>query len=802
MSPPTSSRVHPKAESLLKYDFEKLACHTSNIPRGYVFVPKGDVYITRHCRTLTGKLQQTLYVVYDDATCERLGLRCPANVFEEVNADAVASAPGRRDAVQTKDLRDDRKSRAAIRRMFPRMPIDSAEAILEHGFQKGSGRVGRTTTLDEDQKVKLAVEAHIRHNFTPYETLLRERKDGDQADDHRRERARATVKPQILEILASWGPQPSPSFALPVKAIVAPAAPAVKIVARSNSPIVGDAVTQSYHMGQAAASTSEESVEMAALDTSIHAKGTRLKIHKWNEDASLGIPTARGTLTRSVVRTVEHTKSPRKVFAITSTTTTTKSPTPMEPNTVSLEASMLASISNQNPSPQDLVASTHCSTRAETSETRLLQPFTNVGEVTRVYSQESAKKLLNPAAECAQIRSASFSGPDTSNRKRTRENNEDSSSMKRPKHHMAIASKYPVGEALQHMETEVPLVVDFLSIHGSARLSVDFNAMHLDDMAESLNPTTGGPRADSFPAENASETNVALNSHGVHESELATSVTTRVAELRAEIRCRLLNTNFQKPKKKSKSLPGSLECMIINKIKRLLQGHKDKSLIDLKAWQNDFQEFSQFSERQQYNVILAEFREHLLLGRMDYNLYLMKHDEPDSAQTLELRAKQKFEAAVSAMVGTARKDYRMIKANPYYENTLSAERSWAAWQAFEFGKGGRKHGLREVLRKHQVEKTGDKGSSIDKAFVILDDEDQEEEDREIRDNAVVSHDFSFLSERPVRRSGQEHPVNPFLAQPGRETRLDSADGLAQSGKGTSSDKENTLARYGMILGGS
>lgn len=33
-------------------------------PAGYVFVPKGDVYITRHCRSQTKEAQQIVYVVY------------------------------------------------------------------------------------------------------------------------------------------------------------------------------------------------------------------------------------------------------------------------------------------------------------------------------------------------------------------------------------------------------------------------------------------------------------------------------------------------------------------------------------------------------------------------------------------------------------------------------------------------------------------------------------------------------------------------------------------------------------------
>lgn len=34
------------------------------MPDGYVLVPKGDVYITRHCRSKTKESDQIVYVVY------------------------------------------------------------------------------------------------------------------------------------------------------------------------------------------------------------------------------------------------------------------------------------------------------------------------------------------------------------------------------------------------------------------------------------------------------------------------------------------------------------------------------------------------------------------------------------------------------------------------------------------------------------------------------------------------------------------------------------------------------------------
>lgn len=52
------------------------------------------------------------------------------------------------------------------------MPVDTLEKVLNHAYLKGSGRVGRSTTMSDERKMVLAVEAHIRHTHTPYEALL------------------------------------------------------------------------------------------------------------------------------------------------------------------------------------------------------------------------------------------------------------------------------------------------------------------------------------------------------------------------------------------------------------------------------------------------------------------------------------------------------------------------------------------------------------------------------------------------------------------------------------------------------
>lgn len=79
------------------------------------------------------------------------------------------------------------------------MPEGDCAEILEHGFQKGSGRVGRSQILEDNLKVQLAVNAHIRHRLTQYDSLMVTNKGQDA-----KLKARETVYSQVQAIAGSW----------------------------------------------------------------------------------------------------------------------------------------------------------------------------------------------------------------------------------------------------------------------------------------------------------------------------------------------------------------------------------------------------------------------------------------------------------------------------------------------------------------------------------------------------------------------------------------------------------------------
>ncbi|CAG8108335.1 unnamed protein product [Penicillium salamii] len=175
---------------------EKNIPENTPMPEGYILVPKGDVYITRHCRSKTKDNHQIVYVVYNRTGKRTLGIRVPEEIHTTVLASAAATKESRANAVESRDKKDLSKSRALLEAEFPLMPAETLQIILEHAFLKGSGRVGRTGRISDEKKVLLAVEAHIRHVHTPYETLL----EGGVG----RMKAREMVRGSILAVERAW----------------------------------------------------------------------------------------------------------------------------------------------------------------------------------------------------------------------------------------------------------------------------------------------------------------------------------------------------------------------------------------------------------------------------------------------------------------------------------------------------------------------------------------------------------------------------------------------------------------------
>ncbi|KAJ5286605.1 hypothetical protein N7478_002291 [Penicillium angulare] len=199
----TKSGILPPSDDPLEENiFER-----EPMPQGYVFVPKGSVYITRHCRSNTKESKKVVFVIYqcpppcidkeqDKAAKRTLGIRVPREIHENVSEQEALTSQRRSDAVDARDSKTISRARDLLLEEFPLMPRDSLKVILDHAFLKGSGRVGRTSMTTDKRKASLAVEAHIRHMHTPYESLL---DDGVDRSD-----AREKVWPIVKAIKKTW----------------------------------------------------------------------------------------------------------------------------------------------------------------------------------------------------------------------------------------------------------------------------------------------------------------------------------------------------------------------------------------------------------------------------------------------------------------------------------------------------------------------------------------------------------------------------------------------------------------------
>ncbi|KAF1815174.1 hypothetical protein P152DRAFT_247990 [Eremomyces bilateralis CBS 781.70] len=171
------------------------------LPKGYVILPKGDRYLSLHCRKQSLELGKDIYIITDRKGV-RQGLGVPHHVLKEVEALAKATAQSRLDAVIQKDRRLITTARLMVEKLYPKMPADEVQTCLNHAFHKGSGRVGRSTTLrgDSSEKLKfkvcLAVAAYIRHEHTLYDSLL--------CHGILREEARQQVEGDMNEVLLRW----------------------------------------------------------------------------------------------------------------------------------------------------------------------------------------------------------------------------------------------------------------------------------------------------------------------------------------------------------------------------------------------------------------------------------------------------------------------------------------------------------------------------------------------------------------------------------------------------------------------
>lgn len=176
----------------------ELSAAVFDLPKDYILAPKGNVYITKHCRAKTRAACRPVFVVHNHEN-QTLGIGVPHSIHEEVLALSEQTAGARAEAVKKKDSALERKTEVEIMKQFPKIPREFVPAILKHMLQKHSGRVGRTSEPLK-KVVALGVRAHVRHKYTDYDKLLR----GGIA----REEARSKIRDVVEDKVREWGGKP------------------------------------------------------------------------------------------------------------------------------------------------------------------------------------------------------------------------------------------------------------------------------------------------------------------------------------------------------------------------------------------------------------------------------------------------------------------------------------------------------------------------------------------------------------------------------------------------------------------
>jgi hypothetical protein len=146
-----------------------------------VFLPSGDTALTRRARKHSSLSAVVVRFSRTRKRYERQGILVQeaalAQAEEECFSDEELRVHRRQlDALrrQEEDEQLIERMSGRIRQLFPGCPAREAHAIARHTGARGSGRVGRSSAgraLDEEA-LRLAVVAHVRHTHTNYDSLI------------------------------------------------------------------------------------------------------------------------------------------------------------------------------------------------------------------------------------------------------------------------------------------------------------------------------------------------------------------------------------------------------------------------------------------------------------------------------------------------------------------------------------------------------------------------------------------------------------------------------------------------------
>ncbi|TDZ34767.1 hypothetical protein C8035_v002545 [Colletotrichum spinosum] len=185
-------------------------------PPGMKFIPIGNPELTERCKEISREEGALVYIVTtakkDASELSQQIRRSGHHIREYIVDRAMAElghdtyhepetiGPDQIEKIPHTQAEINKQADAALRELFPRIPNTDRQQIVDHAFQKGkvfNGElvVGLQQALTLSRRVQLAVLAHIRHNHTRYDDLLRETSWTN---------ARRATEQLCLDILVKW----------------------------------------------------------------------------------------------------------------------------------------------------------------------------------------------------------------------------------------------------------------------------------------------------------------------------------------------------------------------------------------------------------------------------------------------------------------------------------------------------------------------------------------------------------------------------------------------------------------------
>jgi hypothetical protein len=191
--------------SLLRMEKQKPLCLECADLDHLVFLPRGDVALTRRSRKHSVLSAVVVRFSRSRKRYERQGLLVESGALERAQEECLSDEGKRRIAREKGSLARDRADNQyvaqfvdCIRSRYPDCPPGEAEAIAKRACEKYSGRVGRSSLAKsfDATAIDLAVKAHVRHRYTDYDRLL--------SRGWERTEARSAVSDRVTEIMERW----------------------------------------------------------------------------------------------------------------------------------------------------------------------------------------------------------------------------------------------------------------------------------------------------------------------------------------------------------------------------------------------------------------------------------------------------------------------------------------------------------------------------------------------------------------------------------------------------------------------